>query len=116
MIRMPRRSVTRFFIPLIDVLILLFCVYLLMPIVQTPSDAGDPTGGNSPLTQAERRELESLRKTASAGAKARQITEGERQELYRLRRDNLLPPHERIAMRLSFSDNSILANRETLST
>ena len=33
MIDMPRRSVTRFFIPLIDVLLLLFCVFLLMPIV-----------------------------------------------------------------------------------
>jgi len=31
MIRMPRRSVTRFFIPLIDVLLLLFCIFLLMP-------------------------------------------------------------------------------------
>lgn len=30
---MPRRSVTRFFIPLIDVLILLFCIFLLMPFV-----------------------------------------------------------------------------------
>ncbi len=33
MIVMPRRSVTRFFIPLIDVLILLFCIFLLMPFV-----------------------------------------------------------------------------------
>jgi hypothetical protein len=32
MIEMPRRSVTRFFIPLIDVLLLLFVVFLLMPI------------------------------------------------------------------------------------
>jgi hypothetical protein len=30
MIHMPRRNVTRFFIPLIDVLILLFCIFLLM--------------------------------------------------------------------------------------
>jgi biopolymer transport protein ExbD len=30
MITMPRRNVTRFFIPLIDVLILLFCIFLLM--------------------------------------------------------------------------------------
>jgi hypothetical protein len=30
MIQMPRRSVTRFFIPLIDVLILLFCIFLLL--------------------------------------------------------------------------------------
>lgn len=33
MIEMPRRSVTRFFIPLIDVLLLLFCIFLLMPFV-----------------------------------------------------------------------------------
>lgn len=32
MIQMPRRSVTRFFIPLIDVLLLLFGIFLLMPI------------------------------------------------------------------------------------
>jgi hypothetical protein len=31
MIHMPRRSVTRFFIPLIDVLLLLFCIFLLLP-------------------------------------------------------------------------------------
>src|SRR5262245_5260347 len=34
MIRMPHRSVTRFFIPLIDVLLLLFCIFLLMPIAR----------------------------------------------------------------------------------
>ena len=32
MIHMPHRSVTRFFIPLIDVLLLLFVIFLLMPI------------------------------------------------------------------------------------
>jgi hypothetical protein len=39
----PRKSVTRFFIPLIDVLILLFCIFLLMPFVSTPAkpDAAD---------------------------------------------------------------------------
>jgi hypothetical protein len=36
-INLPRRSVTRFFIPLIDVLILLFCIFLLMPFVSTPT-------------------------------------------------------------------------------
>lgn len=30
MIHMPRRSVTRFFVPLIDVLLLLFCIFLMM--------------------------------------------------------------------------------------
>ena len=32
MIEMPKRSVTRFFIPLIDVLMLLFVIFLLMPL------------------------------------------------------------------------------------
>ncbi len=39
MIHPPRRSVTRFFIPLIDVLILLFCIFLLMPFVSAPPAA-----------------------------------------------------------------------------
>jgi len=38
MIERPRRSVTRFFVPLIDVLILLFCIFLLMPFVATPAE------------------------------------------------------------------------------
>ena len=37
----PRRAVTRFLIPFIDVLILLFCIFLLMPFVSRP-DAGPP--------------------------------------------------------------------------
>jgi hypothetical protein len=40
MIHIPRRSVTRFFIPLIDVLTLLFCIFLLMPYVKRSDDAG----------------------------------------------------------------------------
>ncbi|MCZ2342562.1 MAG: hypothetical protein LC104_12340 [Bacteroidales bacterium] len=36
MIHLPKRSVTRFFVPLIDVLILLFCIFLLMPFVSHP--------------------------------------------------------------------------------
>ena len=32
MIHMPHRSVTRYFVPLIDVLLLLFCIFLLMPL------------------------------------------------------------------------------------
>jgi hypothetical protein len=42
MIERPKRAVTRFFVPLIDVLILLFCIFLLMPFVAT-----------SPRTEAE---------------------------------------------------------------
>jgi hypothetical protein len=67
MIEMPRRSVTRFFIPLIDVLTLLFCIYLLLPVVEKRDDSATSTGAimaeqrDLPLTESERRELERLR-------------------------------------------------------
>ena len=47
MIELPRRSVTRFFIPLIDVLTLLFCIFLLMPYVK-------PAEGEAPEATGER--------------------------------------------------------------
>lgn len=39
MIERPKRAVTRFFIPLIDVLILLFCIFLLLPFTNQPGSA-----------------------------------------------------------------------------
>jgi hypothetical protein len=42
-IHLPERAVTRFFVPLIDVLILLFCIFLLLPFVSSPADS--PAGG-----------------------------------------------------------------------
>lgn len=45
MIQLPKRSVTRFFIPLIDVLILLFCIFLLLPFAR--QDALDQGNGGS---------------------------------------------------------------------
>ncbi|VTS01301.1 hypothetical protein [Tuwongella immobilis] len=45
MIQLPRRSVTRFFVPLIDVLILLFCIFLLMPFVSQPASDDVTTDG-----------------------------------------------------------------------
>jgi biopolymer transport protein ExbD len=49
MIHMPRRSVTRFFIPLIDVLLLLFSIFLLMPAM-----SGEKAGEDSrPVRSAE---------------------------------------------------------------
>jgi hypothetical protein len=41
MIQFPRRSVTRFFIPLVDVMILLFSMFMLMPIVQRAGGGGE---------------------------------------------------------------------------
>lgn len=36
----PKRAVTRFFVPMIDVLTLLFCIFLLMPYVKPGDEAG----------------------------------------------------------------------------
>ena len=54
MIRPPRRSVTRFFIPLIDVLILMFGIFLLMPLVE---EGAAGAGGESRLTAGEAEQL-----------------------------------------------------------
>ncbi len=48
MIRPPRRAVTRFLIPLLDVLILLFCIFLLMPFVGTPGSPENATSADVP--------------------------------------------------------------------
>jgi hypothetical protein len=71
MLQMPRRSVTRFFIPLIDVLTLLFCIFLMMPAVKRTAEAG-----NRELAQREqnlqKREKELRQET---GALRRQTTQ-----------------------------------------
>jgi hypothetical protein len=74
-IRPPRRSVTRFFIPLIDVLIVLFGIFLLLPSVRlAPRDPADDPAGRpaapaagdaaeaAQQLQAARQEVESLRR------------------------------------------------------
>jgi len=50
-----RRSVTFFFVPLIDVLILMFCIFLLLPIVSKPDSekAGKETDAGLPTDVAE---------------------------------------------------------------
>lgn len=49
MIQMPRRSVTRFFIPMIDVLTLLFCIFLLMPFVKAAGDGAEGGAATPPV-------------------------------------------------------------------
>src|SRR5262245_7278443 len=74
MIHMPRRSVTRFFIPLIDVLLLLFCIFLLMPFV-TAEDADQPTSKARAENQADEIEWlkEQLRQQEEELAKLRHL-------------------------------------------
>jgi hypothetical protein len=75
MIRRPRRSVTRFFIPLLDVFILLFCIFLLMPYVKpAEGEAGaatppEPKPGDTAELKSEidalRRERDRLKRERS---------------------------------------------------
>ena len=74
MIRMPHRSVTRFFIPLIDVMILLFCIFLLMPVFKEAQRGGaetpSPTEEVADLrSDKDRLERERQRLREAAGAK-----------------------------------------------
>src|SRR5260370_26675474 len=68
MIEMPKRSVTRFFIPLIDVLTLLFCIFLLMPMVKSAGETAEETRppADEPMAADERQELEQLRQERKA--------------------------------------------------
>jgi hypothetical protein len=89
MIVLPKRSVTRFFIPLIDVLILLFCIYLVMPVVE-PKEG---TAGDQGAMAARLRQMEDelARIKAQGGDAAALQTELEklRQQLGRSIKDRI---------------------------
>ena len=53
MLEMPKRSVTRFFIPLIDVLTLLFCVFLITPLTRMSGEDGENQANRTPEEQVE---------------------------------------------------------------
>jgi hypothetical protein len=85
MIELPRRSVTRFFIPLIDVLTLLFCIFLLMPVVKPEPGArtGSDGAGEAPKAPSDPEEL------------ARRLRDVEK-ELEHLRRERNYLRQERV--------------------
>ena len=89
MIHLPRRSVTRFFIPLIDVLTLLFCIFLLMPMV-TPAEgtAGTPA------------DAQKQRDAARHPSEGEQLTPELRRELQRLREDKMKVLEQRLLIRV----------------
>jgi hypothetical protein len=103
MILLPRRSVTRFFIPLIDVLTLLFCIFLLMPLVRgTPETAAGETTGPS-LTTQERADLERLRREKEQWQNVEELARKEtelRETLQKLRREKLDTLAQRLAIRV----------------
>ncbi len=53
MIERPKRAVTRFFIPLIDVLILLFCIFLLMPFMNQSENVRSAETADAEQTPSE---------------------------------------------------------------
>jgi hypothetical protein len=61
MIQLPRRSVTRFFIPLIDVLTLLFCIFLVLPLAKDPSDTSADVAALEERLRQKEEEAEQLR-------------------------------------------------------
>jgi hypothetical protein len=102
MIQLPRRSVTRFFIPLIDVLLLLFCIFLLMPLVK---GGNEPAADETPAAREERlrkleEEAERLRR------QARETPKELRDELERLRQEKLKTLQEKLAFRVLEIDPS----------
>lgn len=95
MIQLPRRSVTRFFIPMIDVLTLLFCIYLLMPMVDSTENAE---------TEAQRQSREERLRTLEE--QLRRLGGGEqaparlREELKRLQNEKIQTLRNRLAVRV----------------
>ena len=96
MIQFPKRSVTRFFIPLIDVLILLFCIFLLMPMVKPSSETG--AGALAALDaqlQATEQELAHLREQGKD-----LLAEQMQKELQRLREERIQTLQQRLLVRV----------------
>ena len=98
----PERSVTRFFIPLIDVLLLLFCIYLLLPIARSPAD--QPSGNDlisttvGTLGPGERVELERLRRAVAGMRPEEKLTVAERSEVERVRSERIAALQERLSV------------------
>src|SRR5438067_793065 len=96
MIQLPRRSVTRFFIPLIDVLTLLFCIFLLMPLVRNISKAssGDNPDANPERIRRLQDEIERLRNEGFA------LPDRLQAELEQLRKESKQNLQDRLAVRV----------------
>jgi hypothetical protein len=85
MIQLPRRSVTRFFIPLVDVMTLLFCMFLLLPnFRESEPDNLDPVA------------VALKKKLDKSNLAVKQLEE----EVRALRKGETLPLEQRMAIRV----------------
>jgi hypothetical protein len=100
MIQLPQRSVTRFFIPLIDVLTLLFCMFLVLPLAKEPDDvAADLAALEERLHQKEE-ELEQIREPG------RDLPRQLRDEIEKLRQEKGKILQQRLAVRVLEIDDT----------
>lgn len=94
MIQLPQRSVTRFFIPLIDVLTLLFCIFLVMPLAKDPAEAAADV---SALEDRLRQKEEELAQIRAAG---RDMPRELQDEIEKLRQEKGKALQKRLAVRV----------------
>lgn len=94
MIQLPQRSVTRFFIPLIDVLTLLFCIFLVLPLAQGPDDTSADLAELEDRLRQNEEELERLR------ASGRDLPRHLRDEIDKLRQARGKLLQKRLAVRV----------------
>jgi hypothetical protein len=99
MIRLPQRSVTRFFIPLIDVLTLLFCIFLLMPMIKTPGEEPIPRPAG-PDVIGDAAGAEKRSDSAGPEEKPKNDLDKEREELKRLQHERIEALQQRLALRV----------------
>jgi hypothetical protein len=95
MIQIPRRSVTRFFIPLIDVLTLLFCIFLLMPLVKATGEGEEASG----MGGTETAKAPEPPRTVEVRPDAEEVRR-QRQELERLRTEKIDTLQQRLFVRV----------------
>lgn len=131
MIQLPQRSVTRFFIPLIDVLTLLFCIFLVMPLAKpeepktgdSSADAALPVGPLQDVEQLRqmerqlREEIDKLRQEKSTTLQQRlQVRvleiDGESGKLYYRDPERIPIPNEAAAHALIENDRRKLGQKE----
>jgi hypothetical protein len=100
MIQFPRRSVTRFFIPLIDVLTLLFCIFLLMPMIKESGEAQESTNSSDvPLGQEGQPAPNAAALTKEPRPESGAVA-GEREALQQLRNEKIAVLQQRLFIRL----------------
>jgi hypothetical protein len=95
MLRMPQRSVTRFFIPMIDVLTLLFCIYLLMPLAGGPDSAREELRARE--EQFRREQLRQLERKQKAGE---ELSEEARKKFEELRKAHVKDLERKLLVRV----------------